>query len=51
MESPRQLTLVSNPEPPETVVPDEVRLTGKAARLAEQANLRALDAAIDAYCA
>ena len=45
MESPRQLTLVSNPEPPEA----DVRLTGAAAKRAEQANLRALEAAIEAF--
>jgi hypothetical protein len=50
MESPRKLTLVPTPEPL-AAVPDEVRLTGEAARLAEQANLRALEAAIDEACA
>ena len=47
MQSPRKLTLVPNPEPLEAVS-DDVRLTGEAAKLAEQANLRALEAAIDA---
>jgi hypothetical protein len=46
MESPRKLTLVPNPELLEAVS-DDVRLTGEAAKLAEQANLRALEAAID----
>jgi hypothetical protein len=45
MESPRKLSLVPAPE---EVVHEDVRLTGEAARLAEQANLRALEAAIEA---
>jgi hypothetical protein len=48
MESPRKLTLVPTPEPLEAFVED-VRLTGEAAKLAEQANLRALEAAIAAW--
>jgi hypothetical protein len=51
MESPRKLTLVPTPDPIDVVVPENVRLTGEQAKLAEQENLRALDAAIDAYCA
>jgi hypothetical protein len=46
MESPRKLTLVPNPELLQAVSVD-VRLTGEAAKLAEQANLCALEAAID----
>jgi hypothetical protein len=47
MESPRKLSLVPTPE---EVVQQDVRLTGEAARLAEQQNLRALEAAIEAAC-
>jgi hypothetical protein len=47
METPRKLTLVPAPEPL-AIVPDEVRLTGEAARRAERANLLALEAAIEA---
>ena len=49
MESPRKLSLVPTPDPFAVVVPDDVRLTGEEAKLAEQANLRALEAAIAAY--
>jgi hypothetical protein len=49
MESPRKLSLVPTPEPFDVVVPEDVRLTGEQARRAEQENLRALEAAIEAY--
>jgi hypothetical protein len=48
MESSRKLTLLPTPEPLEALAED-VRLTGEAAKLAEQTNLRALEAAIAAW--
>jgi len=45
----RHLTLAIAPEPKEAETGDDVvRLTGEAAKRAEQENLRALDAAIEA---
>ena len=49
MESPRKLSLVPTPDPFDVVVPEDVRLTGEQAKRAEQENLRALEAAIEAY--
>ena len=48
MESPRKLRLVPTPDPFDVVVPEDARLTGEEAKSAEQANLRALEAAIEA---
>jgi hypothetical protein len=48
MESPRKLKLVPTPDPFDVVVGEDERLTGAEAKRAEQENLRALEAAIEA---